>query len=326
MTTLGCDTFLFALENTVDSVVITDMNSIIQYVNPAFTKITGYPAEEAIGSKPSIQRSPNTTDATYQDMWKVILSGGWWRGEIVNKKKNGEEWHSYLSISQVFDAAGAPVAYVGIARDITDMKMMEYQLREMSMEAIYMLSTAAEAKDEVTGSHIQRVRHYSEAIAQKLGLSKSRAFEIGYSSMMHDVGKIQIPDAILKKRDKLTRDEWEIMRAHPDKGVDILREKPFYETAREIAGNHHERWDGSGYPQGKKGGEIPLAARIVAVADVFDALTTTRPYKEAWTEEAALREIQAGKGTIFDPRVVEVFEVLCAEGKVHAIRSRFPED
>ena len=318
------DMYRFALENTVDAVAITDADSVIQYVNPAFTVTTGFSADEAIGNKPTILRSRHTTLETYQDMWSVILSGGWWRGEIINVKKSGEEWYSYLSISQIRDEADLPFAYVGISRDITEMKQLQFRLKDASLEAIFMLALAAEAKDEVTGSHIQRVQHYAEAIAKHLGLSPMEAREIGYSSMMHDVGKLHIPDAILKKAGPLSGEEWEAMVEHPSRGVAILRDKPFYGVARSIAGNHHEKWDGKGYPEGKKGNGIPLAARVVAVADVFDALTTTRSYKEAWSDKRAVKELLDQKGRAFDPEVVDAFVSLQREGIIGEIRDRFP--
>ena len=324
-TTLPPETYQFALEHTADAVLITDMNSVIQYVNPAFTETTGFRREEAIGNKPNLLRSAHTTPATYRDMWKTILAGGWWRGEITNIRKNGQEWYSYLSISQIRDASGTPFAYIGISRDITQMKMLQLRLKEAGIEAIYMLSVASEAKDEITGSHIERVRHYSEALALRLGLGAQAAEEIGYSSMMHDIGKMHVPDVILKKPGFLSAEEWEVMREHPDRGVAILRDKPFYATARDIAGNHHERWDGSGYPSGKKGEEIPLASRIVSVADVFDALTTRRTYKPAWGDQEALDELRAQSGSSLDPRVVDAFLQLHKSGVVAGIRARFPQ-
>lgn len=316
--------FGLALQHTVDAVVITDLDSVIRYVNPAFTAQTGFGADEAIGQKPSIQRSPHTTLQTYQEMWRVILGGGWWRGELVNRTKSGQEWTSFLSISQVRDDAGQPMGYVGIGRDITEMKRLQARLREMSLEAIFMLAVAAEAKDEVTGSHVQRVRLYAEALARQLDLPPALCEEIGYSSMMHDVGKLQVPDAVLRKRGALDDEEWQQMRAHPLSGVAILRDKEFYAVARDIAGNHHEHWDGTGYPQGRRGEDIPLSSRIVAVVDVFDALTTARPYKEAWSEARALAELRAQRGRAFDPRVVDAFVALHASGVVRDIRERFP--
>ena len=320
------ETFRFALENTVDSVVITNMDSIIQFVNPAFTAITGYTWEEAVGQKPNILKSPHTTPDTYDQMWAVIKAGGWWRGEIINCKKSGELWYSFLSITQIRDTDGNPFAYIGIARDITDMKRLEEKLYEMSLEAIFMLSLAAEAKDNVTGSHLQRVRAFSEAIAKRLGMNEDAATEIGYSSMMHDVGKLHVPDAILKKKGALTPEEWQEMKKHPVSGAAILRDKPFYNVARDIAGNHHERWDGGGYPNGIRSTDIPLSSRIVAVADVFDALTSSRPYKNAWPEEVARAKIVEGKGSFFDPKVVDAFDQLFREGVITEIRHRYPAE
>jgi PAS domain S-box-containing protein len=326
MDILNDTVFRVALENTVDSVVITDMESIIQFVNPAFTRITGYTAEEVMGKKPNVLKSPQTTVDTYNRMWSVILAGGWWRGEIINCKKSGELWHSFLSISQIRDTNGKPVAYIGIARDITEMKRMEEKLYEMSLEAIFMLSLAAEAKDNVTGSHLQRVRYYSESIARQLGMTEEQVEEIGYSSMMHDVGKLNIPDAILKKTGKLTPEEWHEMKKHPEKGAIILRDKSFYRTAREIAACHHERWDGQGYPAGKRGEEIPLSARIVSVSDVYDALTTSRSYKNAWPEEVARAKIMEGRGSFFDPKVVDAFDHLYKTGAISEIRRQYPAE
>jgi len=317
--------FGLALDNTVDSVVITDLNNVIQYANPAFTKITGFPRDKALGKTPSILRSRHTTLETYQKMWATILAGGWWRGHIINVKANGEEWHSFLSISQVRNPSGRAVGYVGIARDITEMKRLETQLHDMSLEAIYMLAQAAEAKDEVTGNHILRVRAYPEAVAAEMGLTEEEVNKIGYSSILHDVGKLHVPDAILKKAGKLTEDEWEEMKKHPEGGAAILRNKDFYHVARDIAANHHERWDGTGYPAGIKGEEIPLASRIVTVADVFDALTTERPYKKAWTETEAMDKILQDRGKAFDPAVVDAFEALFRRGKISELMRRYAD-
>jgi putative two-component system response regulator len=139
------------------------------------------------------------------------------------------------------------------------------------------------------------------------------------------VGKLHVPDAILKKAGKLTEDEWEEMKKHPEGGAAILRNKDFYHVARDIAANHHERWDGTGYPAGIKGEEIPLASRIVTVADVFDALTTERPYKKAWTETEAMDKILQDRGKAFDPAVVDAFEALFRRGKISELMRRYAD-
>ena len=154
------------------------------------------------------------------------------------------------------------------------------QLEEAVHEGIIMLAMAAEANDNDTGEHVFRIRDLTRDICSGLKMSPEQTEQISFFSIMHDVGKIHIPDKILKKRGTLTGEEWAIMQTHCIAGEKILGNKPFYQTAREIARSHHERWDGNGYPDGLKGESIPLAARIVTVADVFDALTNERPYKK----------------------------------------------
>ncbi|MBU0768103.1 MAG: response regulator, partial [Proteobacteria bacterium] len=145
------------------------------------------------------------------------------------------------------------------------------QLEEAIREGVVMLAMAAEAKDDDTGNHVHRIQRLTQKICTGLKMSSEKSEQLSFFSMMHDVGKIHIPDHILKKPGPLTDQEWKLMRTHCIAGEKILGNKAFYQTAREIARSHHERWDGSGYPDGLKGESIPLAARIVTVADVFDA-------------------------------------------------------
>lgn len=180
-------------------------------------------------------------------------------------------------------------------------------LQEAVREGILLLARAAEAKDDITGNHIQRIYDLSLRICLKLGIPEQEANEIAYSSMMHDIGKIYVPDCILKKPGKLTEEERCIMKEHTIMGDKILGDKPFYKTAREIARNHHERWDGTGYPDGLVGEGIPFSARVVAVADIFDALTSERPYKPAWDTNHALEEMKKLSGKVFEPKMLEAF-------------------
>ncbi|CCH48894.1 HD domain-containing phosphohydrolase [Pseudodesulfovibrio piezophilus] len=183
------------------------------------------------------------------------------------------------------------------------------KLRSSSLQTIFRLSRTAEFKDEDTGAHIQRMSHYSAAIALEMGLSDTVAEHILYAAPLHDIGKIGIPDRILLKPGKLDPDEWEIMKRHTTIGARILEGDPsgILRLGEVIALNHHERWDGKGYPRGLAGRKIPLAARIVSIADVFDALLSPRPYKEAFSVDKTL-EIMAGmRGTNFDPDVSDAF-------------------
>lgn len=196
-------------------------------------------------------------------------------------------------------------------------------LKQAYLDAVSMLSVACEGKDEDTGFHVRRVQHYTEALAIELGIPPTQAEHMGVMSILHDIGKLYIPDAILKKPAKLDPAEWEIMKRHPEFGVRILGDNPFYEMAREIAAHHHENMDGSGYPHGLKGEEIPLPARIAKAADVFDALTSRRPYKEPWSVEKALEWMDTQRGTALDPRVIDGYHRLVVQGVVAKIMLEF---
>lgn len=186
------------------------------------------------------------------------------------------------------------------------------ELREANLDAIYMLAVACEAKDQDTGRHVRRIRDYAEALARELSFDARDAESIGYSAVLHDVGKMHVPDHILKKPGPLTGDERLIVQQHTLVGERILSEKPFFRKARLIARGHHENWDGSGYPDGAARSNIPIEARIVHLADVFDALTTPRVYKHAWSVADAAGVIRASSGRMFDPQIVQAFESLFA--------------
>ena len=206
------------------------------------------------------------------------------------------------------------------------LKQAGEQLTEAYHDAVTMLSIACEGKDEDTGFHVQRVQHLTEALAREMGLGEEQAAHMGIMSILHDVGKLSIPDAILKKPGKLDADEWAVMREHPAQGVRILGDNPFYAEAREIAGGHHENWDGSGYPSGLAGEAIPLPARIVKVVDVFDALTSRRPYKAPWPLAQALDLLREQAGAQFDPAMVRAFFSLHAAGVIDEILRRWAGD
>lgn len=180
------------------------------------------------------------------------------------------------------------------------------ELHEAHLETIFMLAAACEAKDADTGAHVRRIQKHTCAVAHELGLHGD-AEAIGYASILHDVGKMHIPDDILQKPGKLSDDERRIMQTHTLAGERILGETSYFATARLIARSHHENFDGSGYPDGAAGEQIPIAARIVRVADFFDAVTSRRVYKDAWPIGQALDALRTGAGQLFDPAVVRAF-------------------
>jgi putative two-component system response regulator len=200
------------------------------------------------------------------------------------------------------------------------------ELREREEEIIERLSLAASYKDADTAKHTKRVGYYSESIALAYGIDKRKAMDIRLASPMHDIGKVAIADAVLLKKGRLTEQEFASMQRHTVVGCAILRESKssLLQLAAEIAGSHHERWDGQGYPHRLEGTDIPLSGRIVALADNFDALTTARPYKEAWSVDRTLEHIAERAGSQFDPACVKAF--LAAVPEILRIMSENRDD
>ncbi len=199
------------------------------------------------------------------------------------------------------------------------------ELEESRLEIIRRLALASEYKDNDTGVHIWRMSEYSCALARAAGIDAKECDRLLHAAPMHDIGKVGIPDRVLLKAGKLNSEEWKVMQSHTTIGAKILSGSmsPLLQMAEEIAATHHEKWDGSGYPVGLMEGEIPIWSRIVAVADVFDALTMKRPYKEAWTVENSIAEIENGSGKHFDPEFVVHFKNILPE--IIVIKTNFSE-
>jgi response regulator RpfG family c-di-GMP phosphodiesterase len=217
-----------------------------------------------------------------------------------------------------------------------DLEISHKQFAESRTGTIMGLVRMAEFRDQDTGEHLERIKEYSILLADKLRtypeykdlVTNNYIEDLGMSSILHDIGKVGIPDSILLKQGPLTDDEFKIIQKHPTIGsktiTDIERQvnvNSFLDLGREIVRHHHERWDGSGYPDGLEGNGIPLSARIVALADVYDALTSKRPYKKAFTHSEAYKIITESSGTHFDPVIVEVFISLSDE--FNSIRRKF---
>jgi HD-GYP domain-containing protein (c-di-GMP phosphodiesterase class II) len=190
------------------------------------------------------------------------------------------------------------------------------ELETAQLDGLRRLALAAEYRDDNTHEHTQRVGHLAALLARESGLGDRMIYLVREAAPLHDLGKIAIPDSILLKPDRLTSDEFEVVKTHASVGAQILSgaESPLFVTAGQIAGTHHERWDGGGYPDALAGEDIPVVARIAAVADVFDVLVHERPYKDSWSVEAAAEEIRKGSGTQFDPSVVAAFDALGPDG------------
>ena len=191
-------------------------------------------------------------------------------------------------------------------------KKRRMELKASQLEAVERLGLAAEYRDEETGQHIKRISEYCRLMGIHLGFTSEGNENLAIASTMHDVGKIGIPDHIIMKPGKLTEEEWELMKSHTVIGAKLLSgsESEILQAAEIIALTHHEKWDGTGYPNGLKGEEIPLIGRIVCLCDMFDTLVTERPYKESWAIDLAIKEIESKSGTYFDPQLVRLFSTL----------------
>jgi response regulator RpfG family c-di-GMP phosphodiesterase len=247
------------------------------------------------------------------------------------KSKSGKTISLEIVASPILDKSGHFVGYRNVGRDVSERKRLERDLLESfnnvqnaRTATILGLAKLAEYRDKETGSHLERMREYGFILAQEMAKMKPyREYitpeyinDIYNSAILHDIGKVGIPDAILLKPGKLTPEEFEIIKTHATLGGDALRAieaqipgQTFLTLSKEIAYYHHEKWDGSGYPKGLRGEHIPLSARIIALADVYDALTSKRTYKEAFSHEKALNIIVKNRGTHFAPDVVDAFLV-----------------
>ena len=203
---------------------------------------------------------------------------------------------------------------------------LHHSLEDAYDESIDMLAHVAEFKDSATGTHIRRIQEYTRRVALAVGCSSTEASIFAKASRLHDVGKVGIPDVILRKPGKLTADEFTVMQKHTRIGDAVLKRSPRLAVARLVAKSHHEKWNGAGYPDGLQGEDIPLAARIVAVVDVFDALVSQRPYKDSWPAQKAATQIELGRGSHFDPHIADTFLSLFRAGQFDDLVSAAVDD
>jgi putative nucleotidyltransferase with HDIG domain len=243
--------------------------------------------------------------------------------QAVQRALDGESLFEILDVGGTqFESWFAPVqnrdggarGVIGVASDVTARRKAEAQLQtalDQSSEAyeatIEGWAKALELRERETAGHSRRVVKLTLELARRMGMPETEMQAMRYGALLHDIGKLAVPDHILLKPGALTEDEWATMRQHPTYSMQLLSGIAYLQSAIDIPFKHHERWDGSGYPGGMKGEEIPLVARIFAVVDVWDALTSNRPYRPAWTREEALRYINRQAGASFDPQVVASF-------------------
>lgn len=278
-----------------------DLDKNIIYANEAFYNISLY-------SKNELLNKPYSMFGDYKQI-DEMFNGKIWKGKLSYQNKNNQEFTLNVTIFSLKNDEGKVIEYMQISHDITEIKNLYEELEETQREIIYKLGEIGETRSSETGNHVKRVAEYSKLFAQKINLNNDDINRLFMASPMHDIGKIGIPDAILNKAGKLTQEEWEIMKTHTQIGYEILKnsKRETLKTAGIVSYTHHEKWDGTGYPLGLKEKEIHIFGRITAIADVFDALSSERVYKKAWSLEKIYEYFNDEKGKYFDPELIDVF-------------------
>lgn len=299
-------------QNAIDAGTIvsrTDPKGKITYINDKFVEISGYTREELLGQPHNIVRHPDIQRGVFFDMWRTLKAKKPWSGVLKNRTKNGETYHVNAAISPILNFKNEVVEYVSIKQDLTEVIELHQELESTQKEIIYKMGEVCEMRSKETGNHVKRVALYSKLLALKYGINEDEANLLYSASPMHDIGKVGIPDEVLKKPGKLTDEEWIIMKTHAEIGYEILKlsERPILKAASIVSYEHHEKYDGSGYPRGLKGEDIHIYGRITTIADVFDALGSDRIYKKAWELEKILNLLKEESGKHFDPNLVNIF-------------------
>ncbi len=314
-------------ESMVDPVVILDNQNLVVDINTAMLNlldkdpidVIGNPARDVFDKFPiPIKRFTHVSYARDETVFEI----------------GGRSVYYELTVWPLFDSNKKMTGRIYISHDITALKDLEHELRELNLDlenrvrartqelaeaydtTLEGWAKALELRDKETEGHSRRVTETTVAVARAMGIPPDELEHIRRGAILHDIGKMGVPDQILRKEGALTAEERSIILKHPETAYELLRQIPFLEKALEIPYCHHEKWDGSGYPRGLKGREIPLPARIFAVVDVWDALTSDRPYRHAWSRTDVVQYIINETGKHFDPRVANVFLGLVEKGEI----------
>jgi putative two-component system response regulator len=270
-------------------------------------EMDGYELFEAVRSKPKWISIPF-----------IFLTARRERKHILAGKRLGAEDYLLKPISPE-DLLTAIRSRLGRSQ-----QLLLAQLQESYEASLIMLANAIEVRDPYTRGHVERVMNYAQSIAEYLGWSSTEINNLRFGSILHDIGKINISEDILRKEGTLSDEEWVEMRKHPEMGAELVKGIHYLDPALPVILYHHERWNGSGYPFGLKAEKIPIAARIVAIADSFDAMTTERPYRQELTPEQAFDEVISGSGIQYDPLIVDAFQHAWETDKITEIFLAFP--
>ena len=316
-------------ENAIDrftAIIRTDTKGVITYANDNFCKLSKYSLKELTGLECRYLRHKHHRDSGDCDrLIENLLDKEPVHMPFTNVAKDGSLYYTDSVVYPIEDYEGNVYEFLHLMHDITELTNMHQEIEDTQKELVYKMGEIGESRSKETGYHVKRVAEYSKLLAELYGLSDDEVETIFIVSPMHDIGKVAIADAILKKPGKLSDEEFEIMKTHAEIGHSVLEgsDRKLLKAAAIVAHEHHEKWDGRGYPGGLKEENIHIFGRITAVADVFDALGSDRAYKKAWDDEKIFNLFREERGRHFDPKLVDLFfENL---DKFLAIREKYKE-
>lgn len=306
-----------AIQSVAQPLLLTDSRGNIIRVNNAFINMYGFTFDELAGKNPNILNPGKNVyinfgyteeeyDEIFHNMWQTISNPdiGTWENVLINRKKDGSLIWVKLIINAVYNDEHVPVNYIALPVDITGTLQKETMTK---IELYQTIAALAELRDNETGNHMRRVGIYAKLLARGYNMPEKYCNDIEVFAPLHDIGKVGILDSLLLAERNLLPSEFDVMKTHTVLGHNIVKGKKELEMVAAITIAHHEWYDGSGYPKGISGLDIPLSARITAVADVYDALRSRRPYKGEWTHEDAVKYITGKAGVQFDPDIIEIF-------------------
>lgn len=296
--------------NSLTAIIKTDTNNIITYVNHKFSELMGYTPKELLNVNCAhLRDEKHTLQNECEQIRQELLKGKAITRMLTNITKSGNKLHTITLFYPIVDLNANVIEHLQIIHDVTEIINLNEEIIETQKEVVLTMGAIGETRSKETGLHVKRVAEYSYLLAILSGLNEEKANLIKQASPMHDIGKVGIPDDILNKPATLTKNEFEIMKTHAELGYEMLKhsKRDILQTAATIAYTHHEKYDGSGYPNNLIGECIPIEGRITAIADVFDALAHDRVYKKAWEIDAILKLFKEERGKHFDPKLIDIF-------------------
>jgi PAS domain S-box-containing protein/putative nucleotidyltransferase with HDIG domain len=298
-----------ALTSSINAIALADLHGKLTYVNPSFLNLWGYKNNSEILGKYGSELWQNSPDINKTR--KSLLSKGIWKGEMSARRQDGSIFIAQVSAQIIKGPDGKPLCAMASFIDITKRKKAEedalsshQQMTKNMEDTVQAMAMTVEYKDRYTASHQRRVAQLARAIADEIGIDENKKVGLYLAGLVHDIGKLRVPAEILSNPGKLTEAEFSMIKLHPQTGFDILKEVQFQWPLAQIVQQHHERINGSGYPLGLKEDDIYLESKILAVADVVEAMASHRPYRPSLGIEAALDEISQHRGTLYDPVIV----------------------